>query len=38
MLLLQQPMWLHVLAKEDEDLPNGLLPRQQFVQLFHRSS
>lgn len=31
--LLPQPLWLRMLAKEDGDVPNGLLPRSQFVQL-----
>jgi len=32
-VLLQQPLWLHLIAKEGGDWPNGMAPQWQFVQL-----
>jgi len=37
-ILLLQQLWPHVLGKKKEGaVPNGLLPRQQFVQRLYRS-
>jgi len=36
-ILLHPPWWLHMLSKKRGDVPNGVLPRQQFVQLLYHS-